>query len=96
MNLNYAARLATEASVVGLLLIAAGTLAGWIVTKTMPRKVDESCKGWNSDHRMEISLFIAGAALHVALELTGVNAWYVRNVTPTTMSWSMPWAKLLN
>ena len=79
MNQKYLTRLALEAIAVGFLALIGGTASAWVVTRLLPSSVDTSaCKGWNDKHQMELSLFLSGVGLHLLLEASGVNAWYIK------------------
>lgn len=70
-----------EAVFVGILLIIFVFISqfilkalGWPMSN-MP----EVCKGWNSTHIMEATLFLAGFLFHSVFEYAGLNKKYVDN-----------------
>lgn len=64
-----------EAIVVGILTILVGTF----ISKLFQRKVPSSCKDWNKNYVMEMSLFLTGFTIHILCEYFGVNKWYCRH-----------------
>ena len=65
-----------EAIAVGIVVLAVGTLVGFIMGKFMKVDLPKACRQWNKNHIMELSLFITGALTHVIFELLGLNKWY--------------------
>ena len=68
-----------EAVILGLLLIVAGTIVSWIVSKFSGTDLPPVCKDWNKNYIMEISLFLTGVVGHLFFEFTGANKWYCKN-----------------
>jgi hypothetical protein len=60
-----------EASVIGILTVLVGLLAGWIAKSIVG--VGRNCEGWNDTHVMELSLFLTGFLLHAGFEVAGLN-----------------------
>ena len=74
----------TEAAVVGVVFVAMGYLASWVVmlgtlVLTDKPELPEECKKWNSNWSMEWSLFLAGIFGHFLFEAMGANKWYCTN-----------------
>jgi hypothetical protein len=69
--------LAQEAFAVGLLTIVFGLIASAFV-RTLG-VFDSDTGDWNANHIMEAALFFTGAFIHLSLEFTGVNMWYVKS-----------------
>ena len=69
-----------EASVVGIVFVAVGTVAGFIVALVASQlgnnDLPDVCKDWNKGWTMEWSLFLAGVLGHFAFEVMGANKWY--------------------
>lgn len=59
-------------SVVGLLTILVGRIAGAIIKPYFKVSLPEICKKWNDKNVMEWSLFATGFLLYVVLEYTGI------------------------
>ena len=72
-----------EASVVGIVFVAVGTVAGFIVALVASllgnNDLPDVCKDWNKGWTMEWSLFLAGVLGHFAFEFMGANKWYCDN-----------------
>ena len=64
-----------EAIAVGILTVIVGTF----ISKLFSRKVPSTCKDWNKNYVMELSLFLTGLLIHLICEYTGINKWYCRN-----------------
>ncbi len=70
-------RLLFEAICVGITVVIFGYIGGYIAKKILPKvKLGEH---FNKYHIMEVSLFIAGALLHLFFEIVGLNQWYCVN-----------------
>ncbi len=73
---NNTLRIIKEATFIGLLTVAAGYLASYIVRPYFKVDLPEICKRWNDKYVMEASLFVTGFLLHLLLEFTGLNKFY--------------------
>ena len=73
------ARLLFEAIVVGVLGVLAGFVVGPVVGYFLRVPIPETCKKWNKNHVMEVSLFFIGFTVHLLCELFKLNSWYCRN-----------------
>ena len=68
-----------EAILVGLVVLAIGSIVGYLIGRTMGVDLPKVCKEWNKNHMMEISLFLTGVFTHIFFELLGLNSWYCKN-----------------
>lgn len=71
-------KLLIEAVFVGMSLVIAG-LVVTLITKRTNKKLPSTCRDWNKNYIMEITLFLIGFFLHIGFELSGVNTWYCKN-----------------
>ena len=72
-------KLFIEALVVGVSVVAFGTLITWIIGNSLKVDLPPVCKDWNKNYVMEISLFLTGFFAHLFFEFTGINKWYCKN-----------------
>ena len=68
-----------EAGVVGLIVVAIGTVVGFIIGYFTKMELPPVCKDWNKNYVMEASLFVTGVLTHIIFELMGGNKWYCKN-----------------
>ena len=69
-----------EAVVVGLLLIPFVYISGFLAKSIVGKpSLPEICSSWNENYIMEVNLFLAGFLFHIALQVAGINEWYVKN-----------------
>jgi uncharacterized membrane protein YeaQ/YmgE (transglycosylase-associated protein family) len=66
-----------EAFCVGITVIIFGYIGGYIAKMILPKPGVGI--NFNKYHVMELSLFIAGALLHLFFEAAGLNQWYCVN-----------------
>ena len=66
-----------EAILVGLCVIIFGYIGSFIAKLILP--VPKPNQNFNMYHIMELSLFLAGALLHLFFEFTGINKYYCVN-----------------
>ena len=79
MNLRNFIKILVESSVVGILTVISGFLVSMVIRFLMPSDLPIVCKEWNKNHVMEISLFFTGFALHIFLDIIGINKWYCKS-----------------
>jgi len=72
-------RLLMESVVVGLLVLAVGTVVSFGVGALFSVDLPAVCRKWNKNHIMELCLFLTGFVAHLLCEVTGVNKWYCKN-----------------
>ena len=69
-----------EATVVGIgliiIVIIVSQLVLWVKPDIKPTLPVE-CSSWNSNHMMEIIIFLSGFFFHLIFEATNINSWYV-------------------
>jgi membrane protein DedA with SNARE-associated domain len=68
-----------EAILVGLVVLAIGTIVSYFIGKSMGVDLPKVCKDWNKNYIMEISLFLTGVFSHLFFELLGLNSWYCKH-----------------
>ena len=71
-------RLLTEAFIVGISTIIAGTAITYFLKNIFTNGLPPVCKDWNKHYAMEISLFLTGFLLHLFFEVVGLNRWYCK------------------
>ena len=69
-------RLLLETIGAGLLIVVIGTVVSFIVGKVSAVDFPPTCKEWNKNYVMEISLFFTGVTAHLLAEYFGLNRWY--------------------
>lgn len=67
-----------EAVIVGIVILAVGTLLAFIISKFFKTNLPSICKTWNQYHLMEITLFLTGFFAHLFFEAVGLNSYYVK------------------
>lgn len=73
-------RVLLEACLVGILLIPITYLTGYVAKMIVSKPMlPDVCAHWNDAHIMEVNLFLAGFFFHIICQITGLNAYYVRN-----------------
>ena len=68
-----------EAILVGLVVLAIGTIVSYFIGKSMGVDLPKVCKDWNKNYIMEICLFLTGVIAHFLFEAVGANRWYCKN-----------------
>ena len=81
MSFRNLVKISIESVIAGILTVISGVLISYIIKLFMPSNLPDICKDWNKFHVMEISLFFTGFALHLFLDITGVNKWYCKSET---------------
>tara|TARA_B100001123_G_C14733933_1_gene798029 strand:+ start:246 stop:494 length:249 start_codon:yes stop_codon:yes gene_type:complete len=69
-------RLLLETIGAGILIVVIGTVVSFIVGKVSAVDLPPTCKEWNKNYVMEISLFFTGVTAHLLAEYFGLNRWY--------------------
>ena len=69
-------RLLLETIGAGILIVVIGTIVSFIVGKVSAVDLPPTCKEWNKNYVMEISLFFTGVTAHLLAEYFGLNRWY--------------------
>lgn len=69
-------RLLLEAISAGILIVVIGTAVSFIAGKMFTVDLPPTCKEWNKNYVMEISLFFTGVFAHLLSEYFGLNRWY--------------------
>ena len=72
-------KLIVEAVIVGLIVVLIGTAVSFIAGKVFAVDLPPTCKEWNKNYVMEISLFLTGVLTHLGFEFVGGNTWYCKN-----------------
>ncbi|UOG94181.1 hypothetical protein MKD35_140 [Aureococcus anophagefferens virus] len=67
-----------EAVIVGIVILAVGTLLAFIISRFFKTNLPSICKTWNKNHIMEITLFLTGFFAHLFFEVVGANSYYVK------------------
>ena len=73
---NNTVRVFKEAIFCGLLVLGAAYIVKYIVKPYFKVDLPEICKRWNEKHVFEVSMFLTGFVLHIALEISGINKTY--------------------
>ena len=68
-----------EAAIVGVLIVAIGTVTSFVVGKFYESDLPPACSEWNKNLVMEACLFFTGFVAHIVFEKAGLNKWYCRN-----------------
>ena len=58
-----------EAILVGLVVLAIGTIVSYFIGKSMGVDLPKVCKDWNKNYIMEISLFFTGVIIYLFCEI---------------------------
>jgi hypothetical protein len=73
---NNNIRILKECVAIGLLTIAVGYLASYIVKPYTKVALPDVCKTWNTKYMLEASLFMTGFLFHFFMEISGLNKSY--------------------
>ena len=68
-----------EAAIVGVLIVAIGTVTSFVVGKFYESDLPPACSEGIKNLIMEACLFFTGFVAHIVFEKAGLNKWYCRN-----------------